>query len=275
MLGRGARRGLGFTRSSLQALFALGLSGTLIAALAAASSGCSDDVVRPPMTTSDAGADSGDSADSADSGGPTTVTLYPDAPPLPGESECKVVMVTGIPVESASHVPFCTDVEYATNPPSGGNHWGQWAAFKKYSSPVPREMYVHDLEHGAVVIGYRCSTGCPELAAALGEIYDGLSLDPLCVQSGGIARAVLTPDPELETPIGASAWGATYVATCLDPASLSQFLANVYGSGPEHTCAPGRDPEDPEAGLPDCDAGTEDGGGGAGGAGGAGGGDAG
>ena len=256
MLDRDARRGVSFVRSGLPALLGLCVSGTLIAALASASSGCSDDTTTPMK--SDAGADS--SADSSAEGGPTTVTLYPDAAPLPGESECKVVMVTGIPVTGATHLPFCTAIEYPTNPPSGGNHWGMWAAYKKYTSPVPREMYVHDLEHGAVVIAYRCTTGCPELVAALGEIYDGVSLDPLCVQSGGTARAVLTPDPELDAPIGAATWGATYVATCLDPESLSEFLADNYGKGPEQTCAAGKDVENPEAGLPSCDGGAGDGG---------------
>lgn len=34
------------------------------------------------------------------------------------------------------------------NPPSGGNHWQQWAAFKEYPTAIRREIYVHDPEHG-------------------------------------------------------------------------------------------------------------------------------
>ncbi|HVK68345.1 MAG TPA: hypothetical protein VM694_27990, partial [Polyangium sp.] len=56
--------------------------------------------------------------------GPTgpaqTEVLTPDAPPLPGETACRVVKTTNIPVASASHVALCTDVSYETNPPSGG-----------------------------------------------------------------------------------------------------------------------------------------------------------
>ncbi|MDC0743386.1 DUF3105 domain-containing protein [Polyangium mundeleinium] len=181
--------------------------------------------------------------------GPTgpaqTEVLTPDATPLPGETECRVVKTTNIPVASASHVALCTDVSYETNPPSGGNHWGQWAAFKKYTTPVPREMYVHDLEHGAVVLAHRCDGACPEVVEALEEVFDEAAADPLCLSAGAgpKARLVLTPDADLDTPIAAAAWGATYTATCLDKASLAAFVAEAYGKGPEDICYDGVDIE--------------------------------
>ncbi len=178
--------------------------------------------------------------------GPTnTEVLTPTAPPLPGQTECRVVMTTNIAIPAAVHVATCTPVAYATNPPSGGDHWGQWAAFKKYTLPVPREMYVHNLEHGAVVLMYRCDGECPEVVAALEKIFDEAAGDPLCVSAGGTpkARLVLTPDPNLETPIAATAWGATYTATCIDTASLAKFVSANYGKGPEQTCYAGQDLE--------------------------------
>lgn len=179
------------------------------------------------------------------SGPKNTEVLTPTAPPLPGQTECRVVMTTNIVVTGAVHVETCTPVSYATNPPSGGNHWGQWAAFKKYKVPVPREMYVHDLEHGAVVLSYRCDDDCPDVVAALEKVFDEVAGDPLCVSAGGgvKARLVLTPDANLETPIAASAWGATYTATCIDTASLAKFVSANYGKGPETTCYAGQDLE--------------------------------
>ena len=168
--------------------------------------------------------------------GPKTTEIHPDAPPLPGESECKVVQVTDIPVTSAIHVAACTPVEYPTNPPSGGDHWAIWAAYKKYTAPVPREMYVHDLEHGAIVLLYRCADACPEVEAALSQVYDAMS-DDACPKP----RLILTPDPELDTPIAAAAWGATYTATCIDIPSLQAFTKDHYGRGPEDVCGDGND----------------------------------
>lgn len=183
------------------------------------------------------------------------MTLRPDAPPLPGESECKVVIQTGIGVDSATHVPECTPVTYATNPPSGGDHWPVWAAFKKYEVPVPREMYVHNLEHGGIVLAYRCPSGCAEVTAMLEEVLAEANPDPRCLTSAGgpAARLLLTPDDGLDTPVAAAAWGATYTATCLDKPSLERFVADNYALGPEDTCASGVAVDDPNAGAPRCE----------------------
>jgi uncharacterized protein DUF3105 len=185
--------------------------------------------------------------------GPITTTVYPNDPPLPGETECKVVETTGIPIASRIHVPICTPVDYPTNPPCGGNHWPVWAAYREYTTQVPREMYVHDLEHGAVVLLYRCQEPCPNVVSALHAQMNDID-DPLCLTAGeGVnARLVLTPDPLLATPIAATAWGATYVATCIDPPSLKAFILSAYGKGPEVLCNDGFDP----AAYP-CDGGAD------------------
>jgi hypothetical protein len=166
----------------------------------------------------------------------------PSDAPLPGETACTVVETTDIPEPDHTHLAPCTPISYPTNPPSGGNHWPIWASFKKYDQPVPREMYVHDLEHGAIVLAYRCAAPCPEVVAALSSVFDGLA-DPLCLQvpGGPAARVVLTPDPELATPIAAAAWGATYAATCIDLPSLRAFANAHYGQGREQLCADGVD----------------------------------
>ena len=170
-------------------------------------------------------------------GGADNVTvLHPDAPPLPGETECKVVETTDIPIEGETHVATCTAVAYATNPPSGGDHWAQWAKYQKYASPVPREMYVHDLEHGAIVLLYRCADACPDVVAALSEVLASVS-DPACP----VPRVILAPDPLLDTPIAAAAWGATYTATCIDVASLKAFAEAHHAEAPEDECADGVD----------------------------------
>jgi hypothetical protein len=218
----------------------------LLLVSSAALQGCGSDI-------SDAGSDGG-----TDGGVPEVVTLFPNAPPLPGASECKVVRTTGIQVGGAVHLATCTPIKYATNPPSGGDHWGIWAAYKAYTKPVPRESYVHDLEHGAVVLTYRCESDCADVVKMLEKVRAEAKPDSLCLSSAGgpAARIVLTPDPLLDTPIAASAWGATYTATCIDEASLAKFVADVYGKGTEATCYNGNDWDDPDAGLPTCDGST-------------------
>jgi hypothetical protein len=64
----------------------------------------------------------------------------------------------------------------------------------------------------------------------------------------------------------ASSWNATYKATCIDSESLTNFVSDVYGRGPETLCDVGVDLEDPSEGYLDCgDTGAGGGGGGGGG----------
>jgi hypothetical protein len=236
-------------------LLAAGAAGAVVPLTTA---GCGSEEADGSTATNDAGTD-GDSTggDGGEGGQPSkeeTVTLRPDQPPLPGETECTVVITTGIAIPDAMHVPLCTPVTYATNPPSGGPHWPKWATFKKYDVPVPREMYVHDLEHGAVVLAYRCDEPCPDVVDFLGTAFDEFALDPLCVTGGGTNRLILTPDPDLDAPVAAAAWGATYVATCLDRASLDDFMEGRYGKGTESVCAQGVPIDAPDAGI-GCDGG--------------------
>ena len=78
------------------------------------------------------------------------------------------------------------------------------------------------------------------MVAALQMVFAS-QVDPLCLGMGGgpLARMVMTPDPLLSTPIAASAWGATYTATCIDTPSLLQFIHDHYGQGRESFCTDG------------------------------------
>jgi hypothetical protein len=213
------------------------------------SSGCGSPETGSSTGSSGSGGEGG-AGGSPDAGSqPTTVTLHPSAPPLAGETECKVVEVTNLVIPDAHHVTTCSPVEYATNPPSGGPHWPVWSSRGKYPTAVRREMYVHNLEHGWIVLSYRCKDACPEIVAALEKAFDDAS-DTYCVANGdGLSRVILTPDPLLATPIAASAWGATYTATCIDPASIADFIAKRIGRGTEMVCGGGQLPEPVSAGC--------------------------
>ncbi len=170
----------------------------------------------------------------------TVTTTFPDAGPLPGQKECKVVVTRNIPLGNAIHVDMCSHVSYATNPPSGGDHWPQWAAYRIYDVPVSREMYVHNLEHGAVVLAYRCEQAdCPDVVKVLTHSFQS-ARDSFCAAPSP-ARVVMTQDMLLDTPIAASAWGATYTATCIDEASLTAFVKSSIGKGTEALCFDGLD----------------------------------
>jgi hypothetical protein len=63
-----------------------------------------------------------------------------------------------------THVPVGTVVNYAFCPPTSGNHYQQPAApipARVYppSDPKAPQYWIHNLEHGYVVVGYRCPSG--------------------------------------------------------------------------------------------------------------------
>jgi hypothetical protein len=157
------------------------------------------------------------------------------------EAGCPVEVAT-VPLLPAVHVPIGSSVTWNSNPPSSGPHYPIWAAYQTFTSPVPRGYYVHDLEHGAIVFLYNCGDGgCPDVVDELTAASNSIPDDPLCSAAGaGVrVRTVITPDPLLDVPVAAAAWGFTYKAQCADLPSLIQFAASHYGQGPETLCANG------------------------------------
>jgi hypothetical protein len=146
-------------------------------------------------------------------------------------------------IEGYDHVDVCSHVTYGTNPPSSGNHYPIWAAYQSYTTPVPEGFWVHNLEHGSIVISYNCSDGCAADVAAAQQMIDSLAPDPVCTSLGqGVSRRiVMTPDPKLDVPFAASAWGWTLKAFCFDPGPFTDFANAHYDQGREDLCDQGED----------------------------------
>jgi hypothetical protein len=117
-----------------------------------------------------------------------------------------------------------TDVDYPQTPPAGGDHAGAWINCGAYPEPVPEEMAVHSMEHGAVWITYQ-----PDLAAAsvakLAEIGDAQTY------------VLVSPYPDLPSPVVASAWGVQLQLDSADDDRLVAFL-DMYRQG-DQTPEPG------------------------------------
>lgn len=157
------------------------------------------------------------------------------------DAACNVVAQTQ-PLEAAVHVPEGTVITYSTNPPSSGSHYPIWANFKEYDHPVADGYLVHSMEHGAVVIFYDCDPNAcvapPGVLDALRAVRNAAPTDPSCDPSIRV-RVILAPRPDNDVAVAAAAWGATYKADCVDAPSLSKFITDFYGKGPENFCSPG------------------------------------
>jgi hypothetical protein len=110
-------------------------------------------------------------------------------------------------------------VHYEQTPPVGGKHASQWLNCGVYNMPVQNEMAVHSLEHGAVWITYQ-----PPLPAA--------SVAALKALTKAGAYRLLSPYPDLPSPIVASAWGLQLkVEEATDP-RLAEFI-KAYENRPD------------------------------------------
>ena len=197
---------------------------TLLAVFAAwGAAGCSDD---SPVTS-----------------GPTNVV---SEQPVAG-SACGAVE-REYTLAEPKHVENCRPIEYGSNPPSSGTHYGTWAAFRNYDTPIERGFAVHSMEHGAVVLSYHCDD-CDEEVAAVRALIEELGPDPLCCSgtscANPVSRLILMPDPELDTRFAAASWGFTLRAGCFEPEVFRAFVNAHRGRGPEAVCADGVDVTDP------------------------------
>jgi len=139
-------------------------------------------------------------------------------------------MVAEQPLASGVHVTACSDIVYATNPPSSGEHYGSWADFGVYDFALPRGYWMHNLEHGAVVVTYHCDDACDDELVAAKAWLAGLQPDAAC--PSGPPRVILVPDPRLDVRWAASSWGFTLRADCFDAGVFSDFYAGHVGRLP-------------------------------------------
>jgi hypothetical protein len=173
--------------------------------------------------------------------------------------------VTTVPDEGRYHVPSCTPVPYVHNPPACGPHWPSPAAWGWHQNIVPREEYVHNLEHGGIVLLYNCPW--PDDGGQTVPDDGGIDEPAACEPDSGVVhvavpdncpveiqqlvqlyqqgpvfnwfdflfevKIVVTPDPLLPTRFGAVAWDWSYTSNTLDTVALQCFINARYGRGPE------------------------------------------
>jgi hypothetical protein len=125
--------------------------------------------------------------------------------------------------ESSVHVPGLPEPTPGEDgtllPPSGGDHEPVWQNCGVYTEPIGTYNAVHSLEHGAVWITYS-----PDLAAdqvsALGELV------------AGKAYTLLSPLPNLASPVVLTAWGLQLELDDVADPRAEVFLRK-YVQGPQ------------------------------------------
>lgn len=131
---------------------------------------------------------------------------------------------------SASHVDDGTQVPYATNPPTSGDHWQQPAGADFYPpesvGDPPPERAVHNLEHGQIVIWYDPEAP-PEVVDDIEGYIDRQPPDQ-------VLALLAVPYPQLEGGnLSLAAWGAFQTCDEVSEDVIDEFRATFQGNGPE------------------------------------------
>jgi hypothetical protein len=140
-----------------------------------------------------------------------------------------------------SHVTVGTTVTYTYCPPASGNHYSQPTApitsrvYGPGDAIVP-EHWIHNLEHGGLVILYKGEAD----QVALKALFDAIPPSPICgFEPGGQSPGpVIARFDDMATPFAVLVWGRVLPLQTLDTQAILDFYA-AWGekTNPEQQCA--------------------------------------
>jgi hypothetical protein len=163
--------------------------------------------------------------------------------------------VTGYQQKDMSnpHINVGAFQRYLNCPPASGPHYNQAGV----AGPIPAKFYgpdeallpqnwVHNLEHGAVVILYSCDKGACDSAtqAQLQQIPAGFPNSPVCnLPPGGNLAPVIARFEDMPHKFAALVWDRVLYQDTLDVDQIKAFYKNEGEHGnPEPLCAPSPSP---------------------------------
>lgn len=125
-------------------------------------------------------------------------------------------------------------ISYAESPPAGGSHDPCWHPWGAHPAGVPARRFVHNLEHGGLILAYECPEGCAADVAALEKAAEA---------SG--RPYIVTPFTGMPARIVAVAWNHRLLTNCVDEAAIVAFAKaycpgapEQFSDGPGPSCMP-------------------------------------
>lgn len=159
------------------------------------------------------------------------------------------------------HVPIGTEVQYNSNPPTSGPHYGEWTRSGIYNEVKDDRNLVHSLEHGYVIISYNCdfkavsrqpfdisivyaheeedifvseSTPSAEVSDECHQLVDQLK-GAFAKKKLAQNKLIIVPRPSLNAKVALTAWNYLDILSEFDEERIIRFIDTHRGHGPEAT----------------------------------------
>jgi hypothetical protein len=175
--------------------------------------------------------------------GPNSAGPYSPNPPKTNGKTDHAQVIPEMPHE---HVQPPTKVKYAHNPPTSGCHYslqGQApiaAGAYPYTTVIPAEYWVHNLEHGYIAVLYRCPQGCDSDFRALQAWMAKQPPDPALAALvktqptfKPYSKIILIPYPSMTPKFAAISWDYYDPMDTVDTTELQNFYDNHLDTAPE------------------------------------------
>jgi hypothetical protein len=148
------------------------------------------------------------------------------------------------------HHPVGTAITWSTNPPVTGQHFEHWAKWDRHYTELDRGFYVHNAEHGGIILLYNCPDGCDDIVDSMVDLVSAFPTDPVRADVPPVSnceapvrnRLLVAADPLLPAgvKVAAVAWNNSYTASCFNKAEIDAFIAANYERSPEDVCVDGQ-----------------------------------
>lgn len=136
--------------------------------------------------------------------------------------------------EGAVHLPVGQQATYIANPPASGPHWSAFGiapvAAGFYDEELEEEQWVHNLEHGYVVVLYDCKGECSR--GLLNDLEEFFQIAPPSPTFGNV-KLVISQYAGLPHRLTAVAWDVQRHFDAFDEAGLVDFYTTYVDTGPE------------------------------------------
>jgi uncharacterized protein DUF3105 len=140
-----------------------------------------------------------------------------------------------VPNEGWDHIPVGTQATYTHQPPTSGQHYAQQGV-----APVPwqtintlqPEVWIHNLEHGGIVILYNCPSGCDDLQKKLTSyVNDIVPAEP----QFGEYKILMSPYSQGmgDHAVALLAWNYIELLDGYDQAKITEFYEAHVDNGRE------------------------------------------